>query len=144
MTFSPNHVNLVVELIKERESMAYISQQDKKDLAPSIKSVLKTYGMKGTISINNHSSLVVTVQSGVLDFTDHFSHGDGHIQVNTYHIDSWYSGTIKKFLSELLKAMRGTKWYDHSDAHYDHFDTAYYTNINIGNWNKPYVLKEAI
>ena len=100
--------------------------------------------MKGTISINNHSSLVVTVQSGVLDFTDHFSHGDGHIQVNTYHIDSWYSGTIKKFLSELLKAMKGTKWYNKSDAMVDYFDIAYYMDINIGKWNKPYVLKEAI
>ena len=119
--------------------MAYISQQDKKDLAPAIKAVLKTYGMKGTISINHYSSLVVTIQSGVLDFTDHFSHGDGYIQVNTYHIDSWYSGTIKRFLQDLLKAMKGTKWYNNSDAMTDYFDTAYYIDINIGKWNKPYV-----
>ena len=124
--------------------MAYISQQDKKDLAPAIKAVLKNYGMKGTISINHYSSLVVTIQSGVLDFTDHFTHGDGYIQVNTYHIESWYSGTIKKFLSELLKAMKGTKWYNKSDAMVDYFDIAYYMDINIGKWNKPYVLKEAI
>ena len=119
--------------------MAYISQQDKKDLAPSIKAVLKTYGMKGTISINHHSSLVVTVQCGVLDFTDHFTHGDGYIQVNTYHIDSWYSGTIKRFLQDLVKAMKGNKWYDKSDAMVDYFDTAYYIEINIGKWNKPYI-----
>jgi len=119
--------------------MAYISQQDKKDLAPSIKAVLKTYGMKGTISINHYSSLVVTIQSGVLDFTDHFSHGDGYIQVNTYHIDSWYSGTIKRFLQDLLKAMKGTKWYNNSDAMVDYFDIAYYMDINIGKWNKPYI-----
>ena len=124
--------------------MAYISQQDKKDLAPAIKAVLKNYGMKGTIAINHYSSLVVNIQSGVLDFTDHFTHGDGYIQVNTYHIESWYSGTIKKFLSELLKAMKGTKWYNKSDAMVDYFDIAYYMDINIGKWNKPYVLKEAI
>ncbi len=119
--------------------MAYISQQDKKDLAPAIKAVLKNYGMKGTIAINHYSSLVVTIQSGVLDFTDHFSHGDGYIQVNTYHIDSWYSGTIKRFLQDLVKAMKGTKWYNNSDAMTDYFDTAYYIDINIGKWNKPYV-----
>ena len=119
--------------------MAYISQQDKKDLAPAIKAVLKTYGMKGTISINHHSSLVVTVQSGVLDFSDHFSHGDGYIQVNTYHIDSWYSGTIKRFLQDLLKTMKGTKRYNNSDARVDYFDIAYYMDINIGKWNKPYI-----
>ena len=51
--------------------MAYISQQDKKDLAPAIKAVLKKYGMKGTISINHYSSLVVTIHSGILDFSGH-------------------------------------------------------------------------
>ena len=126
--------------------MAYISQQDKKDLAPAIKAVLKKYGMKGTISINHYSSLVVTIQSGILDFSDNFSHGDGYIQVNTYHIDNWYSGTKRDFLKDLVKAMKGNKWYDKSDAMVDYFDTAYYVDINIGKWNKPYVftgVKEA-
>ena len=47
--------------------------------------------MKGTIGVNHHSSLVVNVQSGVLDFTGHFTHGDGYIQVNEYHINNHYS-----------------------------------------------------
>ena len=46
--------------------MAYISQEDKKELAPAIKKVLKDFGMKGSISIRNHMSLVVTVTEGVL------------------------------------------------------------------------------
>ena len=48
--------------------MAYVSQEMKKELAPGIKAVLKKYGMKGSISINNHSSLVVTLQEGPLNF----------------------------------------------------------------------------
>ena len=32
--------------------MAYISQDEKKKLAPAIKAVLKKYGVKGTIGIN--------------------------------------------------------------------------------------------
>ena len=35
--------------------------------------------------------------------------------------------------------MKGNKWYDTSDAMVDYFDTAYYVDINIGKWNKPYV-----
>ena len=35
--------------------------------------------------------------------------------------------------------MKGNKWYDKSDAMVDYFDTAYYVDINIGKWNKPYV-----
>ena len=119
--------------------MAYIGQKEKKELAPAIKNVLKTYGMKGSIAIDNHSSLVVNVKEGVLDFTNHFTHGDGYIQVNTYHIDNWYSGTIKNFLNDLVKAMKGTSWYNNTDAMIDYFDIAYYVDINIGKWDKPYV-----
>ena len=47
--------------------MAFISQEDKKELLPGIKKVLKTFNMKGTVSINNHSTLIVTLSQGDLD-----------------------------------------------------------------------------
>jgi hypothetical protein len=117
--------------------MAYISQKDKAELAPAIKAVLKKYGMKGSIAVKHHFTLVVNVASGPLDF-DH-THGDGYTQVNTYWIDRHYSGDAQQFLKELLTAMRGTKWFDKSDITTDYFHVAYYTDINIGKWNKPYV-----
>jgi len=120
--------------------MAYISQQDKKDLAPAIKKVLSKYGMKGSISIRHHSSLVVTLQSGAIQF-DH-SHGDGYTQVNTYHIESHYEGHAKAFLLELLAAMKGPKYFNNDDAMTDYFSRSHYTDINIGKWNKPYFLQD--
>ena len=48
--------------------MAYISQETKKELAPGIKAVLKKYGVKGSIGIHNHSSLVVNIKEGSIDF----------------------------------------------------------------------------
>ena len=117
--------------------MAYISQKDKAELAPGIRAVLAKYGMKGSIAIKHHFTLVVNVQSGPLDFTH--SHGDGYTQVNTYHIDRHYSGDVRQFLNELVVAMKGTKWFDKSDIQSDYFHTAYYIDINIGRWNKPYV-----
>ena len=121
--------------------MAYVSQQDKKELAPAIKKVLSKYGMKGSISIRNHSTLQVTLQSGAIDFKD-YSHGDGYIQVNTYHIDSHYSGKAKAFLNELLAAMKGPKYFNNDDAMTDYFHRSHYTDINVGKWNKPYFLQE--
>ena len=121
--------------------MAYVSQQDKKELAPAIKKVLSKYGMKGSISIRNHSTLQVTLQSGAIDFKD-YSHGDGYIQVNTYHIDSHYSGKAKAFLNELLDAMKGPKYFNNDDAMTDYFHRSHYTDINVGRWNKPYFLQE--
>ena len=121
--------------------MAYVSQDDKSKLAPAIKKVLSKYGMKGSISIRHHSTLVVTLQSGVIDFKD-YSHGDGYIQVNTYHIDSHYSGKAKAFLNELLDAMKGPKYFNNDDAMTDYFHRSHYTDINVGRWNKPYFLQE--
>ena len=121
--------------------MAYVSQQDKKELAPAIKKVLSKYGMKGSISIRNHSTLQVTLQSGAIDFKD-YSHGDGYIQVNTYHIDSHYSGKAKAFLNELLDAMKGPKYFNNDDAMTDYFHRSHYTDINVGKWNKPYFLQK--
>ena len=115
--------------------MAYISQKDKKELAPGIKAVLKKYGMKGSIAVKNHMSLVVNLQSGPIHFDM-----DGYTSVNVYHIDRHYTGIARDFLNELVKAMKGTKWFDKSDIMTDYFHTAYYIDINVGKWNKPYVL----
>ena len=120
--------------------MAYVSQDDKAKLAPAIKKVLSKYGMKGSISIRHHSTLVVTLQSGAIDFKD-YSHGDGYIQVNTYHIDSHYTGKAKAFLNELLAAMKGPDYFNNDDAMTDYFHRSHYTDINVGKWNKPYFLQ---
>lgn len=88
----------------------------KKELALGIKAVLKKYGMKGSISINHHSSLVVTLQQGPLNFEGLDARGerifyettDGRFysQVNTYHIDKFYIGDARDFLNELVAAMK--------------------------------------
>ena len=121
--------------------MAYVSQDDKAKLAPAIKKVLNKYGMKGSISIRHHMSLVVTLQSGAIDFKD-YSHGDGYIQVNTYHIATQYQGKAKAFLTELLAAMKGPDYFNEDDAMTDYFHRSHYTDINIGKWNKPYFLQD--
>ena len=139
--------------------MAYISQEKKKELAPAIKAVLKKYGMKGTIGINHHSSLVVNLKEGVLDLLgDAQKHNDkvaeqrgqqsypvgDHLQVNTYYADEWATDEkISNFYEELIGAMKGTGWYNKSDAMSDYFDIAYYLDVNVGKWDKGYVLKEA-
>jgi hypothetical protein len=96
--------------------------------------------MKGSISIRHHSTLVVTLQSGSIDFGE-YTHGDGYIQVNTYHIESHYRGKAKSFLTELLAAMKGPDYFNNDDAMTDYFHRSHYTDINVGKWNKPYFLQ---
>ena len=113
--------------------MAYMNQERKAKLAPAIKAVLKKYGMKGTIAVRDYMVLVVNIKEGKLPF-------DAYEQVNPYYVNELYEGDKRNFLKELLTAMRGDMWYDNSDAMIDYFDTAYYMDINVGKWNKPYTL----
>lgn len=116
--------------------MAYMNQEKKKALAPAIKAAMKKYGMKGSIAVRHHSTLVINIKSGALDFSDHFD-GRDYIQVNPYHLDSNYSGDLHAFLTELLDAgMEGN--HDHSDSMTDYFNVGWYLDINIGQWNKSY------
>jgi len=115
--------------------MAYVSQEKKSQLAPAIKAVLKKYGMKGSISVRHHSSLVVTVKQGPIDFGK-----DDYIQVNTYWIDSHYEGRARDFLNELKAAMEGPDFFNEDDAMTDYFHRSHYIDINIGKWDKPYAL----
>ncbi len=129
--------------------MAYISQQDKKTLAPAIKAVFKKYGLKGTISIKNHMTLCANVSAGRLDLLGAAAQiGDfrtaGYYQGNAYGAtDPKYKDiniNIFNFYEDLKKAMRGALWFDKSDLMTDYHHTAYFMDINIGCWNKPYKL----
>jgi len=44
-----------------------------------------------------------------------------------------------KFLTELKDAMNVGN-YDRSDMQSDYFDVGFYIDINVGNWDKPYIL----
>ena len=129
--------------------MAFISQQDKKTLAPAIKAVFKKYGLKGTIAIKNHMTLCANVSAGRLDLLGAAAavsslRSTGYYQANAYRpTNEKYKDInpdIFNFYTELKKAMRGALWFDKSDSMTDYFHTAYFMDINIGRWDKPYQL----
>ncbi len=112
--------------------MAYIGQEKKKELAPRVKHILKKHGMKGTLSIDNYSSLRLTLQSGSIDF--------GTDSINEY----WYKDHFKDnpealaFLSEVIPALNVGN-FDNYDPMTDHFHVGWYVDVNLGRWDKPYV-----
>ena len=114
--------------------MAYMDQETKAAKAPKIKTILKKYGVKGSLAVRNHSTLVLNIHSGRLDF------GEVDIDVNVYHTDSHYTGKVRKFFREVLDVMNEGN-YDNSQIEYDIFDRGYYVDIRVGRWNKPYVLE---
>lgn len=120
--------------------MAYVSQEMKKELAPTIKAILKKYGLKGSLSVQHHSTLVLTLKSGKIDFEKLSTSENYNYQVNTYWTDSHYTGKAKKFFAEVIAAMKGPKFFDHSDSMTDYFHVSHYIDINLGKWNKPYIV----
>ena len=114
--------------------MAYVSKEDKKELAPEIKKVLAEYGVKGTIKVNHYSTLVVTLRKIPYGLCTAEEIENG---VNVYHIDRFFEGTAKKFLNKLLDAMKGPKYFNNDDAMTDYFHRSHYTDIKIGEYGKP-------
>ena len=122
--------------------MAYMSQQHKQELAPAIKAICKKYGIKGSLAVRHHSTLVININSGKIDFQKLSTSDNFNYQVNTYHTDSHYTGKAKKFFAEVIAAMKGPKFFDNSDAMTDYFHVSHYIDINLGAWNKPYILEK--
>ena len=135
--------------------MAYMDQRQKAFLAPAIKAVLKKFGMKATLGVRNHSTLVCNISQGPLDVIGNmyeiamtkpetFYARDKapkplYMQVNEHWIGENYSGKCKAFLEELKTAM-DTGNHDRSDIQTDYFDVGWYLDINVGKWDKPYQL----
>ena len=134
-----------------------MNQSKKAVIASKVKPILAKYGMKGSLSVRSHSTIVLKLTSGPVDFI-----GDLQAQrqfgyvtqpldkdemrkryeldINPYWFQEHYSGESLAFLSEIIPAMKAADYYDNSDAQIDYFDTAYYYDINVGSWNKSYTL----
>jgi hypothetical protein len=133
--------------------MAYMSQEKKAKIAPIVKAILKRYGIKGSLAVRNHSTLVLNIKSGPIDFITNcietlerrpggfrnVSPAKNYIQINPYWYRDRFTGSALDFLSEVLPAMNVGN-HDRSEAQYDYFDVGWYVNVNIGQWDKPYVV----
>ena len=114
--------------------MAYVSNEKKSKISAALKPIFKSYGVKATVARNAHkSTLVVNISAGDIDF------GADYTQINVYHIDKTHVGKARLFLNHVLNTIKNTgDWYDNSDAMTDYFNTAFYIDINVGRWDKPY------
>ncbi len=128
--------------------MAYMSQDNKKKLAPKIKSICKKYGVKASLGVDNHSTLVLNVNSGSIDFfgdttnranTTNYEVDNGHMSVNPYWYKEHFTGKALAFLSEVIPAMNVGN-FNKSDPMVDYFHVGWYVDVNVGRWNKPYTL----
>jgi hypothetical protein len=115
--------------------MAYYNQEMKRAAAPQIRALLNKYGMKGSLSVHNHSTVVLTLSAGPIDFDGEYQ------QVNVYWIADHYTGVAREFLLEAHRILMVGN-HNNSDVQTDYFDVGWYVDIHVGRWDRPYVLNK--
>ena len=135
--------------------MAYFNQEKKAKIAPKIKAILAKYKVKGSLSVLGHSTLCLNLKSGPIDFiansnkvcsNNHYQvasgfkpNTHGYDQVNPYHFENQYDGIALEFMHEVFAAMNEGN-HDNSDIQSDYFNVGWYVAVNVGYWNKDYIL----
>ena len=133
--------------------MAYITTQEVAAIRKELKAQLPQY--KFSVTRHHHSSVTVAFMKGPAfseyTYFDRYAGEqkdavlEGHEQLNHYHAERFYgeeNAAIINKVEEIIKTAPvkagGREWYDDSDSQTDYFDTAYYMNIHVGKWDKPY------
>ena len=135
--------------------MAYMNQERKAKIKANLDAALKGTGVKYSLRCDS-LSITCTIKSAPVDFIANanetcaadfyqvsrgFRPNDtGYDQVNPYHYQNHYSGKAKELMTKIVTAIYSGDYYDRSDAMTDYFDTAYYAHINVGKWDKPFVV----
>jgi len=132
--------------------MAYMSQERKAKIAANLKPVLAKYGIKATLAVRHHSTLVLNISAGPIDFIGNFNAklandpyrkmlnggpAKDHLCIGNGY-DRWFDGDVVAFCDELWPLLHDGNW-DRSDIQTDYFDVGWYVDVNVGSWNKPYV-----
>ena len=138
--------------------MAYVSKEMKAEKAPRLRALAKQYGLTATVAVRHSSTLILNVSKGPIDFIKNqadtvyennhwaadkdadYAHNCArkYLNVSHFHTES-FSGNAKEFLDKAFSIMYEGH-YDRSDIMTDYFDVSFYVDINIGRWDKPYIL----
>lgn len=137
--------------------MAYITKSEVQEKAAKIKAIVKKYGCKVSIKGSNSSTISVRFTEGTVDFWENSQKtlesgnipfdpaNNAHYRnlgvksINHYYIDESFSGDVLKMLQEVRAVLFENHW-DLSDIQTDYFSCAYYVEMKVGEWNKPYKL----
>jgi hypothetical protein len=128
--------------------MAHMNQDKKKIIKANLDKVLKPLGIKYSLRVRNYMSISCTIRSAPFDMladrhgdNEYESRGKRYAQVNRFWYSDHYTGRTKDVLAGVVDAMTSADYFDHSDAQIDYFHTAYYFDISIGAWDKPFEVK---
>jgi hypothetical protein len=133
--------------------MAYITTQEVAEIRKALKA---EFGKKFKFSVARRDgglAVTVAIMAGKCDFSAMWEgrapqdYGYGYQNVNPYFINQEnYPGNVTLFkkIDKIIKsapanAEGGRAYFNDSDSQTDYFHTAFYYDIQIGKWDRPYV-----
>lgn len=135
--------------------MAYITKEQVTAKNLKLKAINAKYGVKARFSGSNSSQLRLKVTESTIDFIgntnalriaqaalyDEEAHlaNNGYTNVNHYYVERAFSGIALDYLTEAYDLMLEGH-FDKSDSQTDYFHCAWYNDITIGTYDKPYKL----
>ena len=134
--------------------MAYMSQENKKEKQEALKKVIPK-SWKWSLGVHHHSTLVLNIYSAPVDLVGEWHQKrlenrrglppefeqdkcPSHVQVNEYHLEAQFDKSLA-IMTRIKDAMM-TGNHNNSDSMTDYFDVGWYIHINLGKWNKPFIL----
>ena len=132
--------------------MAYMNQDKKAVIKAALDKVTKRYGIKYSLRVRNHITIVCTITAAPIDFMGNFKattgdlfktisgHDPVYLPVNPYWYQDHFTGKPREIIGQLIDALKAADYYDRSDAQTDYFDVAYYFDLKIGDHNRPFKL----
>lgn len=121
--------------------MAYIRTDEVAAIRGQLKA--KFPQLKFSVRKQHHSSVIVTIKSGTVDFSELLDE-HGYAQTNQY----WLSrmGKHQALFEKIYEVIKtapasvpgGRAWFDESDSMTDYFHTAFYYSISVGSWCDSY------
>jgi hypothetical protein len=131
--------------------MAYMNQERKARIAHALKAVIPK-GWKYSLAVQNHSTIVLTIAAAPVDLLgqmqavsaerareggrEDYLAGATHIAPNPYY---WRESGLDVGVWEPILAALNDGNHDRSDPMTDYFDVGWYVEVNIGQWNRPFV-----
>lgn len=120
--------------------MAYISIDEVKAVREQLKKEFPEF--RFSVRRRDAMAIDVSVMKGPTDFSD-LGLRAGYSPINEHTIDKYPHAEFLGRVIEIMKKAPGTveggqEYYNNSDVMSDYFDYAYFMDLSIGKWNKPY------
>jgi len=117
--------------------MAYIKTEEVKQIREALKN--KYPNIKWSITREHYSNINVCILKSDIDFSDIES--SGYYRINHYHLDKYPEHHQKLFndIVDIIMNSSDRKWFDKSDSMSDYFHVAFYFDLSIGKYAKPYI-----